>query len=208
MSFKNPCTAQTFLPERLSNHCQGLHSRFSEICKKFDAIPLSVHQEVGSRHQLKGSKYQHIHLAAWNFVHWLQRGASTIIHCCLALLQLRDRWQHQPRKLWIPSRIHSWLNKLGLQVHSLDTSNLDVHINNVDVYIFISFYFEMFSNVTANTVLARLRKKHSHRPDSGYKVFRATVQQCHSPVCSDTQRNGRSMSSAPVFSASKEAGPN
>jgi hypothetical protein len=41
MSFKNPSTAQTFLPERLSNHCPGLRTSFSEICKQFYAIPLS-----------------------------------------------------------------------------------------------------------------------------------------------------------------------
>jgi hypothetical protein len=36
-----PCTACAFFPERLSNHCHGLHRTFSEICTKFDVSPLS-----------------------------------------------------------------------------------------------------------------------------------------------------------------------
>jgi hypothetical protein len=34
------CLAHAFFPERLSDRCQGLRSTFSEICTKFDAIPL------------------------------------------------------------------------------------------------------------------------------------------------------------------------
>jgi hypothetical protein len=33
--------AHAFFPERLSNHCQGLRLTFSNICTKFDAVPLS-----------------------------------------------------------------------------------------------------------------------------------------------------------------------
>jgi hypothetical protein len=36
-----PCTARAFFPEPLSNQCQRLRSTFSEICSKFDAVPLS-----------------------------------------------------------------------------------------------------------------------------------------------------------------------
>jgi hypothetical protein len=36
-----PCMAHVFLPKRSSNHCQGLHLSCSEICTKFDAVPLS-----------------------------------------------------------------------------------------------------------------------------------------------------------------------
>jgi hypothetical protein len=39
--FKHPCSARTFFPERLSNHCQDLSRTFSEICTKFDAVRLS-----------------------------------------------------------------------------------------------------------------------------------------------------------------------
>jgi hypothetical protein len=41
VSLKFPCTAHAFFLKRLSNHCQGLRSTFSEICTKFDAVPLS-----------------------------------------------------------------------------------------------------------------------------------------------------------------------
>jgi hypothetical protein len=36
-----PCMVHAFLPEHLSNHCQGLRRTSSQICTKFDAIPLS-----------------------------------------------------------------------------------------------------------------------------------------------------------------------
>jgi hypothetical protein len=36
-----PCTAHIFLPERLSNDCQGLRLTFSEIRIQFDAVSLS-----------------------------------------------------------------------------------------------------------------------------------------------------------------------
>jgi hypothetical protein len=35
------CKAHAFFLERLSNHCQGHHCTFFEICTKFDAVPLS-----------------------------------------------------------------------------------------------------------------------------------------------------------------------
>jgi hypothetical protein len=40
MSFEHPCTVHTFFPEYLSNHYHGLCCTFSEICTKFDAVPL------------------------------------------------------------------------------------------------------------------------------------------------------------------------
>jgi hypothetical protein len=36
-----PCTAHPFLPESLSNHCQGPRCIFSYICTKLHAVPLS-----------------------------------------------------------------------------------------------------------------------------------------------------------------------
>jgi hypothetical protein len=33
--------AHAIFPERLSNHFQGFRRTFSEICTKFDAVPLS-----------------------------------------------------------------------------------------------------------------------------------------------------------------------
>jgi hypothetical protein len=41
VSLDFPCTAYTFFPERLSNHCQDHRSTFSEICRTFDALPSS-----------------------------------------------------------------------------------------------------------------------------------------------------------------------
>jgi hypothetical protein len=34
------CMAHAFFPGCLSNHCQGLRNTFSQICTKFDAVPL------------------------------------------------------------------------------------------------------------------------------------------------------------------------
>jgi hypothetical protein len=39
-SFKHPCTAHAFFSKSLSNHCQGLHRTFSEICTRFYAHSL------------------------------------------------------------------------------------------------------------------------------------------------------------------------
>jgi hypothetical protein len=60
---------------------------------------------VGSTVKSRQAKYttpnknQHVHPSAWNVVHWLPRYASTIIYCCIALLQLLYRWQYQSQKL-------------------------------------------------------------------------------------------------------------
>jgi hypothetical protein len=61
------------------------------------------------RLKIKGRTNQHVHPAAWNFVHWLPRYASTTIYRCIALLQLLYRWQHQSWKLWMPPRIYRQL---------------------------------------------------------------------------------------------------
>jgi hypothetical protein len=85
--------------------CQGLRHIFSEICTKFEAVPLSDpsrnRMRPDTRFQIKGRKYQHLDSAAWNLVHRLPGYASTIICSCIALLQMLYRWQHQSRKLWI-----------------------------------------------------------------------------------------------------------
>jgi hypothetical protein len=41
VSLDFPCAVHAFFPEHLSNHCQGFHQTFSEICTKFDTVPLS-----------------------------------------------------------------------------------------------------------------------------------------------------------------------
>jgi hypothetical protein len=41
VSLDSSFTAHAFFHERLSNHCQGLCRTFPEICRKFDAVPLS-----------------------------------------------------------------------------------------------------------------------------------------------------------------------
>jgi hypothetical protein len=93
-------------PRRLSSHFKGLRRNFSETCTKFDAYSLSDPSQnlirPDARLQIKGRKNQHAHPAAWYFVYWLIRYASTIIYRCIALLQLMYRWRHQTRKLWIP----------------------------------------------------------------------------------------------------------
>jgi hypothetical protein len=62
--------------------------------------------------QIKGCKNQHVHPAAWNFVHWLPRYAGIIIYCCIMLLQLLYRWQYQSLKLWIPPRRWVWIGRI------------------------------------------------------------------------------------------------
>jgi hypothetical protein len=56
-----------------------------------------IHREIAPQNQ-------HIHPAAWNFVHSLAGYASSVIYRCIALLQLLYRWQHQSWKLWIQFR--------------------------------------------------------------------------------------------------------
>jgi hypothetical protein len=47
------CMTHVFFPERQSNQCQGLCLTFSEICTKFDAVPIAIsHQQL----QIKGHK--------------------------------------------------------------------------------------------------------------------------------------------------------
>jgi hypothetical protein len=54
------CAAHAIFPERLSNHCQGLCGTSSEICTKFDAVPLPDPQRNRIRPdiqlQIKGRK--------------------------------------------------------------------------------------------------------------------------------------------------------
>jgi hypothetical protein len=40
MPFKQQCTAHALFPECLCNQCQDLHRTFSEICTKFESVPL------------------------------------------------------------------------------------------------------------------------------------------------------------------------
>jgi hypothetical protein len=100
------CMAHAFFLELLYNHCQGLRLTASDICTQFDDVPLSglSRNRIRPNTQLliTGRKNPHVHLAAWNFVHWLPRYANTLISRCIAVLQLLYRRQHQNRKLWIP----------------------------------------------------------------------------------------------------------
>jgi hypothetical protein len=82
-----PCTVHAFFPERLSNHCQDLCLTFGEICITFYAVPLSdrLRNRIrpDTRLQIKGSKNQHVHSAAWSFVHWLPKLFSAYLNCLL-----------------------------------------------------------------------------------------------------------------------------
>jgi hypothetical protein len=51
------CTAYAFFSERSSNHSRGLIRTFSEICTKFDDVPLS---DLSRNHIRPG----HVHQAA------------------------------------------------------------------------------------------------------------------------------------------------
>jgi hypothetical protein len=98
------CTAHAYL-----NYAMVSVVLFSEICTKLYAVPLSEASRnrirPDTRLQIKGRKNQHVLPAIWKFVHWLARYVSNIIYCCITLLQLMYRWQHQSRKLWIPPRM-------------------------------------------------------------------------------------------------------
>jgi hypothetical protein len=122
VSLNFPCTTHDFFPACLSNHCQGLHHTFSEICAKCDAHALSdpsqSHIRPDTWLQIKGHKDHHVHPAAWNFVHWLPRYASIIIYHCVELLQPLYRWQHKYRKLWLPPRKIKSLENLSLDKQS------------------------------------------------------------------------------------------
>jgi hypothetical protein len=74
-----------------SHLCQDLHKIWCTLTVWY----------IAKSHQIQiwEHKNQHIHPAAWNFVRWLQKYASTIVYCCIAFLQLLYRWQHQSRKL-------------------------------------------------------------------------------------------------------------
>jgi hypothetical protein len=73
----------------LSNHCQDLHHSLSESCTKFDAVPLSEPSRnrisPDTRLQIKGLNDQHVHPAAWDFIHCLPLSStipSRYYNCC------------------------------------------------------------------------------------------------------------------------------
>jgi hypothetical protein len=114
MSFKHPCISHAFFPECLPNLCYGLHLTFSKICLKFGAHSLSDpfwnYSRPDTWLQIKGCKNQHIHPAAWNFVHRLPRYANTIIYRCIALLQLLYRWQHWSQIMFLgDGTMYKWV---------------------------------------------------------------------------------------------------
>jgi hypothetical protein len=47
------CTAHAFFPGCLCSHYQGLSRTFSEICTKFDAVPLSDPSRNFTRYDIK-----------------------------------------------------------------------------------------------------------------------------------------------------------
>jgi hypothetical protein len=59
--------AYVFFHERLFSNCKGFRRSFSEICTKFDAVPLSGpsrnHIGPDTRLAIKGRKNEHIHPA-------------------------------------------------------------------------------------------------------------------------------------------------
>jgi hypothetical protein len=112
MPFKRLCMAYAFFPERLFFHCQGLCCTSPSTAEHLMHAQCSFVKSIAKLYharfmtQIKECKTLHTCPAAWNFVYWLQRYATTIICCCIALLeQLVYRWQHQSRKLWIQPHI-------------------------------------------------------------------------------------------------------
>jgi hypothetical protein len=100
-----PCTADAFFSELLSNRCQSPRLTLSDFAQNLISFLCRFNSEIAVG-QARDSKYkyvkrQHVHPAAWNFVHWHPRYASTIMYRYIAL-QLLYRWQYQSRNLWIP----------------------------------------------------------------------------------------------------------
>jgi hypothetical protein len=105
------CTAHSFFPECLSNHCQGLHSTFPKICTKYDDVPVSDQSQNRIRPhtelKIKG-RYKLSRPPSCMKLCTLTQGMLVlIIYRCIALLQLLYRWQHQSLKLQIPSHTHT-----------------------------------------------------------------------------------------------------
>jgi hypothetical protein len=73
VSLGSACTSHACFSKHLPNHCQGLHHNFYEICTTFGAPlldPLWNRIRPDTLLQIKDLTNQHIHPAAWNFVHW------------------------------------------------------------------------------------------------------------------------------------------
>jgi hypothetical protein len=106
-------------------------SLFPRFAQNFMLFLCQIHPEIttGQKHNSKQKdvKNQYIRPAAQNFVHWLPRYASTIIYCCITLLQLLYRWQHQYRKLWTDklwndyNDYDSWSHIIMTRMSSLST---------------------------------------------------------------------------------------
>jgi hypothetical protein len=147
MPFKRPCTAHAFHPERMSNHCQGLHNTFPEICTKCYAVPLSDSSRNRIRShrllQIKGCKKSSPPSSCVKFCTLTLKICYTIIYCCIALLQLLYRWQQQTRKLWIPL------------IEKLSVMNLFLHTEQSSGYCSFRFwnvYGKEFIKITNRTM--------------------------------------------------------
>jgi hypothetical protein len=70
------CTGHAFFPKRLSNHCQGLHRTFSEICTKFDAYSRSIASRTST--QLR----EILHTASQDMLILASTVASRYYNCC------------------------------------------------------------------------------------------------------------------------------
>jgi hypothetical protein len=105
--FKHPCVAHAFFPAHMSNHCQGLCHTFSEICTKY-------HHTFCQSHCIRPDTWLHIKRckklecqpSCESLYADFPRYANTIIYCCIMLLHLLYRWQHQSGKLQIADGLY------------------------------------------------------------------------------------------------------
>jgi hypothetical protein len=111
-AFQTPLYGSFCLPEMIVKSLPRTPSHFFRDSQQSLILFLCrIDREIASG-QIHDSKLgdvrnQHLCPAAWNVVHWIPRCASTIMYCCITIMQLLHRWQHQSRKFWIPCLIQT-----------------------------------------------------------------------------------------------------
>jgi hypothetical protein len=100
MSLDSQCASHVFIPEILSNHCRGLRLTFSEICTKFDAVPLSYPSRIliwpDTPPQINGRETSIFTQLRVTLYTYSQDILSTTFYLCTVLLQLLYKWEASP----------------------------------------------------------------------------------------------------------------
>jgi hypothetical protein len=111
VSLDFPCMAHAFFTERLSKLCQGVR-RFpppppqdlhTVLCCSFVRSIMKLHQ---ARYTTPNKRTYKISMST-QLHEILYTDSQDILYCCIALLQLLYRWQHQSLKLWRTPHINT-----------------------------------------------------------------------------------------------------